>query len=169
MNSQDLGELQDLKEEYDSIRTANKQSQLIIVRTANKELIRVTDGNWPENIATTYNILLMGNRTLMIGVYPYSKSGDWSREHTYYFDSEGRTFAYNHRLNSFNSICTDIMMQTTLIYFDQLSNELAKNYTITDKEGTNILDKDCVFNYSYNHQAYKNLEELKREQELKDW
>ena len=168
-NSQDLEELKTLKESYDSIRTANKADQLIFVRTGNNKLIQVTDNDWPENIATTYNVLTSNGLTLLVGIYPYSESGDWSREHTYYFDATGRTFAYKHSLNSFNSLCADILKQSTLFFYDQQANELTKKYSILDKARTNMENKDCVFNYPYEHQPYKNLEELKREQELKGW
>jgi len=168
-NSQGLEELRTLKESYDSIRTANKADQLIFVRIGNNELIQVTDNNWPENITTTYNVLTSNGQTLLVGIYPYSESGDWSREHTYYFDLTGRTFAYNHRLNSFNSLCADILRQNTLFFYNQQANELTKKYSITDKAGTNMANKDCVFNYPYEHQLYKNLEELKSRQELKGW
>ena len=168
-NSQELEEFRTLKESYDSIRTANKADQLIFVRTGNNELIQVTDDNWPENITTTYNVLTSNGETLLVGIYPYSESGDWSREHTYYFDLTGRTFAYNHRLNSFNSLCADILKQNTLFFYDQQANELIKKYLISDKVGTNMENKGCVFNYPYQHQPYKNLEELKSGQELKGW
>ena len=167
--SQELSQLQESKEVYDSIRSSNKNTQLIFVRTANNKLLKVTQGNWPEAIETTYNILVSQDRTLIIGVYPFSESGDWSREHTYYFDSTGQTFAYNHRLNSFNSICTEITKQNTLIYYNQLANELSRRYTITDKDGINVDDKDCIFNYPYEHQPYLNLEELKRKEKLTGW
>jgi hypothetical protein len=167
--SQELGQLQVAKEVYDSIRSANKNAQLIFTRTANNKLIQVNQRNWPKAILTTYNIFVSQDRTLIIAVYPFSESGDWSREHRYYFDSTGRTFAYIHRLNSFNSICTEIMRQNTLFYYNQFSNELLKEYTITNKDGINLVDEDCIFNYPYEHQPYMNLEELKRKEKLEDW
>lgn len=86
-NSQSVEEVRSKKETYDSIRTAKKNSQIIFVSTAEEGLIRIIDGNWPENIVSTYNILTKDNQTLMIGIYPNSESDEWSREHTYYFDS----------------------------------------------------------------------------------
>ena len=168
-NSQSIEELQSLKQTYDSIRTTNKNSQIILVRTIEEGLIKVTDGNWPENIVSTYNILVKRGRTLIISIYPYSESGDWSREHTYYFDSTEKLFAYNHKLNSFNNICAEITKQNTLFYYNQFSNVLSKEYTIRDKDGVNLKDKNCIFNYPYNHQPYMNLEEIKNEEKLIGW
>lgn len=102
----------------------------------------------------------------MVGIYPYSESGDWSRKHTYYFDSSERTFAYEHRLDSFNSICTEILTRNTLFFYDRNSSELTKIYSQTDKKGDEMTNKNCVFNYPYTHQPYSSLKELTEKEGL---
>ena len=168
-NSQTLSELQNLKNQYDSIRTQFQKEQIILVRTTDNDLIKVVNSKWPENILTTYNLLTdKNNKVMIIGIYPFSKSGDSDLEHLYYFDSSGQTFSYKHQLNFFNSICEDgVLKQKTIYFYNNQSNEIEKIYSLTNKDDDEIEGQNCVFNYAYEPRIYRSYRELVKKEKIK--
>jgi len=168
--SQNLPELTDRKLRYDSSRSTLEEKQLVFVKTSDGEMVRIMNSRWPNNIQTTYNVQLNPNgKTLLVGIYPYSESGDWFLEHVYYIDESDKIFAYNHQLNFFNGICASVIQQKTLYYFSRDSEQISKEYTLTDKSGKELSGKDCVFNYPYEPRFLKTLSQLKKEEELNGW
>lgn len=168
---QSLEKLKDRKLRHDSSRSILEEKQLVFVKTLNGEVVRITNSLLPKNIQTTYNVLVDDpiDKTLLVGIYPYSESGDWFLEHVYYFDDNDQIFAYNHQLNFFNGICASIIQQKTLYYFDQDSKEIFKEYTLTDESGVDLTNKDCVFNYPYEPRFFNSLSEIIMEEGLNGW
>ncbi len=128
LKAQSIEELRTQKSVYDSTRIAHKKAQLVVVRTSGKELIKIKNRNWPENIETTYNILIQNSQILMIGIYPYSESSDWSIAYQYYFSESGNTFCYELKAATFNSTCTEILRRTHSTYFDSTSQKIRFEY-----------------------------------------
>ena len=97
------------KATIDSLFNHNKDKLLIFVKLADKdELEQITNGKFPENVETTFNILKDSfGKVITVSEFPFSESGDWNIILTLYFDKDGKTFAFERQTNFFNSICTD--------------------------------------------------------------
>ena len=113
--------------------------------------------NWNENIVETYNISFDANKKpIVFIVIPYSKSGDWTLSHKYYFDKQGKTYYYQFYLGFFNSICTEILRKYVEIHFNDNFEIIKLAERFEDKDYNIIRDISDCFLYDINVEYFDN-------------
>lgn len=148
------------KSEIDTLQSHDKLKLEVFVKVPNKEkLTLVINKNWPEIVELTYNIWKNEKENIvMIGEFPFSESGDWHIEYKHYFDENEKTFAFERNTNFFNSICTDEVAYEKIIEFYDLNfNRVEKDYSLTDKNKTELKKEDCEMNYDFPFEVSDNL------------
>jgi hypothetical protein len=127
-----------------------------------KETVKVKNGEWPEEIEASYNVLKNAKgKIIMILEMPFSQSGDWSITYTHYFDDAGNTYAYKKETNVFDDVKGGVIYGTQINYYGPNLKPLAKSNTLKDKYGTKVKDTGHINMYDswYKHIIYKNLKE----------
>ena len=125
-----------------------------------EETIKVKNGEWPEEVEVSYNVLRNAKgKIIMIMEIPFSQSGDWSITYTHYFDDAGNTYAYKKETNVFDDVKGGIIYGTEVNYYDSSFKPLARSKTLQDKFGTKVKDTGHINMYDswYKHSIYKNL------------
>ena len=141
----------------------NGGNLLVYVKIQKKNgLLKVINKNFPENVETSYNVFRdKSNRIISVLESPYSESGDWDVEYVHYFDSDGKTIAFERRTGFFNSECTnDAAHEVICHYYNPAFTEISKVYKLTDSKGKTLNKSKCTFNYEFtDYKIYKNSHE----------
>lgn len=155
-----LEKLQTRKAELDSSRKHQKLRLEILVKEPGKSgLTPVMNNNWPAEFETTYDLWKDANgRVLVLGEYPYSKSGDWHLGLEHYFNESGETFAFEKKTNFFNSPCINgVAFETETKYFDKSFSAISKEHTLKDIDGNALDIKTCQAAYNWPYEVSRNL------------
>lgn len=154
--------LLELKQRKDSIdRFDSDTASLILlakVPGAN-QLVRVFNGNFPEEVEVSYNLLKdkQGN-VIYIFETPTSESGDWDIAYRSYYDQTGKLFAFERRAGFFNSECTDGAAHERLVkYYNHKFAVLDSTYSLTDHEKKPLKKSDCIFNYNFPYKIHSQV------------
>ena len=126
-----------------------------------KELIKVKNNKWPDEVEYSYNILKdSANNIIMILQGPFSESGDWDISYIHYFDKAGKTFAFERRTNFFNSECTEgAAYEVVSNYYQDNFTKVDQTYKLTNKQGKSLAKSKCNFPYDFKYTIYKNVSE----------
>src|SRR5690606_579000 len=91
---------------------------------------------------------------------PSSESGDWNIVYTHYFDSEGKTFAFERQTYFYNSMCTEGLAHEIITnFYNNDFSVLDKKYQLTDEYGKNLHKDSCQFPYDYSYEISENSED----------
>ncbi len=165
-----IEELKYQKAEIDSFYSRNKDNVLIFVKPENKEnVIQVLANNEPENIERTFNVLKnsLGN-IITISELPFSKSGDWCIVWTYYFDKNGKTFAFEKQTNFFNSNCTEgVAYETETKFFNSNFDQIFRNYKLVDINNKPLNKDSCSRFYDYKYEVLANVDDYLKINKIK--
>ncbi len=160
------------KNNIDSLFKHNTDKVIVVAKlTDGNEPILIKNGNFPENVETTYNILKdsLGN-VMLVSEFPFSESGDWSITFSHYFDKKGKTFAFERQTNFFNSICTNgIAFETRTEFYDSDFKLIDKTYKLVDEKNTTLEKDSCQFPYDYNYDISKNSNKYLKVNNLKHY
>jgi hypothetical protein len=125
----------------------NKDSIVILVKiTGQKDLVKVINRNWPENIETTYNVFKnQQGQIIYIAEFPTSESGDWDLRLEYFFSEVGQLTAFVKDFSFFNSPCLGegIANEQLLELYDSDFNVIETIKTLTDDKGKPLDEKKC--------------------------
>ncbi|MDR2840333.1 MAG: hypothetical protein LBV75_03565, partial [Paludibacter sp.] len=109
--------------------------------------IEIKNGNFPEDVATSYNILYDNTEQIIKVIeFPFSESGDWFISLTHYFDKDGKTFAFERKCNFFNA--EGIAYETQTEFFNGDFKPISTDYKLIDENGNTLQKDDCDFPYS---------------------
>lgn len=134
------------------------------------ELVKVSNGNFPENIETTFNIIKDSlGQVITISEFPFSESGDWNIILTHYFDKDGKTFAFERQTNFFNSICTDgVAYETKTEFYNSDFQLIDKVYRLVDEKNNNLQKESCQFPYDYDYKVLVDIDNYIRTKKIKN-
>jgi hypothetical protein len=159
--SERLEELKNQKMIIDSVFSHRKDSLMVWAKPAgSSDLIQVKNGNSPARVEITYYVLKdSSGRIILTSSIPFSESGDWNISLTHYFDTEGKTFAFERKANFYNSICTEgVAIEKQTEFFDTGFQVIDKLYKLVDEKGQ-VLQKDsCQFPYNYAYKVSENID-----------
>jgi len=159
------------KEIIDTLFNRSKDKIIVLVKLVdNDELTTVTNGNFPENVETTFNILKDSlGQVITVSEFPFSESGDWYIVLTHYFDKDGKTFAFERQTNFFNSICTDgVAFETKTEFYDNDFQLIDKEYKLVDKENKPLQKDSCQFPYDYDYKILPDIDNYLRTNKIKN-
>lgn len=133
------------------------------------EPITITNGNFPDNVEISYNILKDSlEHIVTISEFPFSKSGDWNIIFTHYFDNDGKTFAFERQTNFFNSICTEgVAYETRTEFFNSDFQLIDKTYKLVDKENRTLQNDSCQFPYDYEYKISADIDKYLKTNKIK--
>lgn len=154
------------KQAIDALLEMEPQRIAVYVRVPGSDsLLHVRDGAFPEEVATTFNVLRdAGGHVVLAVEAPFSESGDWDITLAHYFDADGRTFAFERRAGFFNSICTDGMAhETTIRYYAPDGRETQAIFSLKDEQGNDLKREACEFPYDHPYIMYPSWPELAKE------
>lgn len=140
----------------------SKQFFLFAKVPKKKELVRVDNDKWPEEVECSYNILKdAAGKVIFIAQIPYSESGDWNINYSYYFNPSGELFCFNRFTGFFNSGCTDDAAHETITkYYNRKFNIVSNSYILTDSKKRPLNKLKCAFPYEFkDYKIYKNVNE----------
>jgi hypothetical protein len=146
----------------DSSSRVDTNHFLIFVRLNKTDsIVQVFRREWPEDIATTYNIYLGPEQKILKFVeVPFSESGDWAVRFIHYFDASGRTRLFVYTGSFFNSVCTEVLRERKESYFDTSFTKLRSVSGVYDKDWKPIDSTGCVFNYDFKYVVCPNIDSL---------
>jgi len=166
-----LDRLKYQKQIIDTLFYHHKEKVIVLAKlTENNEPISIKDGNFPDNVKTTFNILKDSlGHILTISEFPFSESGDWNIIFTHYFDKEGKTFAFERQTNFFNSICTDgVAYETRTEFYDNDFKIIDKSYKLVDKENRTLQKDNCQFPYDFEYKISADIDKYLRTNKIKN-
>jgi hypothetical protein len=149
----------------------SKEKLIVMVKLAGSdELAMVTNGQFPENVETTFNLLSDSlGQVITASEFPFNKSGDWNIILTHYFDNDGKTFAFERQTNFFNSICTNgVAYETRTAFYDGDFQLIAEEYKLVDKENKPLQKDSCQFPYEYDYKVLADIDEYSRKHKIKN-
>jgi len=138
----------------------NSDDLIILVKLPGKKtLVRIVNGEWPEEIEYTYNVLKdPAGRVILVSQVPYSESGDWFITYTHYFDEYGKTYAFRKETNVFDDdVKGGIVFETLLKYYNTDFKVMKQFYTLQDKGGKAIKDNGHIDIYRYKYAVFKKV------------
>lgn len=145
----------------DRYEFAHRKNIIFLVKVAGKRnLVKVKEGNWPDNTEYIYSILRDTNgKVVLIEQSPYSQSGDWYIECKHYFGTHEKTFAFRKRETVFDeSVKGGVAMETFFRFYDDKFNLTNKTYRITDKDDKLINRNKNEFDFrDFKETVYKNV------------
>lgn len=157
------------KRELDKLLKSSKRKVIVYVQKTGEDSVRlIRDGNFPDSIQTTYNLLIDNNgRLRLASEFPFSESGDWSIRLTHYFDTSGKTFAFERHANFFNSVCTqDMATEIRHLLYDTGGRMTDSLYILQDKEQKDLSRETCQFPYDYPYTVASNATEWQASKRL---
>jgi hypothetical protein len=124
-----------------------------------KNLIRIENENWPDEIEYTYNILKNSSgKIIFVAQIPYSESGDWDIAYRHYFDEQGNTYAFNKVESIFGDVKGGVIREILLTYYDEKFKNISQVNSFTDKDYRTIkINKNKFDFHDYDYNIYKNL------------
>lgn len=167
-NQDQLNGLKNKKRNIDTLFAQNTDKLIALVKLVDREeLTIIHNGNFPENVETTYNILKDSlGHIITVSEFPFSESGDWDITFTHYFEETGKTFAFERKTNFFNSVCTDgVAFETKTEFYNSNFKSIEKTYKLVNEKKQDLRDKNCELPYDRKHEIsaylYKYLEKNK--------
>ncbi len=129
------------------IKTGIKDSNIVTYVKTKGQFKKVEHSAWPDDVDETYN--LISNNIVKVYIQiPYSESGDWNNEYTYYYDKENNLRVLKMYSGFFNNMCSDIAKETKIIYYNKKHDVDSSSYTLVDENGKPIKDTSkCQFPY----------------------
>jgi len=155
--------LKNKQNQTDEFVFKNQKNILVFAKVYRKKnLITVSNEDWPEDTEVTYNVIKdKQGKVILIAAIPFSESGDWYIEYKHYFEDNGKVFAFTKKETLFdNSVKGGLAMEQDFKYYDPFSKLIGSKYSLTDKRGKAIKRKRSEFNFrddKYN--IYKDLNE----------
>lgn len=149
------------KTNIDTLFNQSKDKLIVLAKLADKgETIQIKNGNFPDNVETTFNILKDSlGRVITSSEFPFSESGDWNIILTHYFDKDGKTFAFERQTNFFNSICTDgVAYETQTEFYDSDFQLIDKMYKLVDEKNKTLQKDSCQFPYDYEYKVSADID-----------
>lgn len=146
--------LKQRKIEIDTFISQNPKNITVLVKLIDQSnLFKVENENFPEpyDIETTFNIIKDNTGKIIYACeIPQSQSGDWFVVLNYYFDDNGKTFAFEKQTNSFGSMCAEITYETITEYFDDNLKSIGNEYKLVGDKNKKLNKKDCdLMDYEY--------------------
>ncbi len=150
----------------DRYEFAHRKNIIFLVKLVGKKnLIKVKEGDWPDNTECIYSILKdTAGDVILIEQSPYSQSGDWYIECKHYFLADGKTFAFRKRETVFDeSVKGGVAMETFFRFYDDKFNLTNKTYRITDKDDKLIFRNKNEFDFrDFKETIYRNADDCLR-------
>ena len=159
------------KATIDTLFNRRKEKIEVLVKLVdNDELVKVSNGNFPKNVETTFNIIKDNlGQVITISEFPFSESGDWNIILTHYFDKDGKTFAFERQTNFFNSICTDgVAYETKTEFYNSAFQLIDKDYRLVDEKNNNLQKDSCQFPYDYDYKVLADIDNYIRTKKIKN-
>ena len=155
-----LVSLKQRKAKYESYAYNHRKNIVFLVKiSGKKDLLKVKEGDWPDDMEFIYTILKDENGKIMIITQsPYSQSGDWYIECKHYFNSNGKTFAFSKRETVFDdSVKGEVAMETFLWFYNDNFEVTEKDYRLTDGDDKLIKKNKNDFDFrDFKEQIYSN-------------
>lgn len=155
----------------DTLFNQRKDKLIVLAKLADKdEPIQIKNGNFPDNVETTFNILKDSlGRVITASEFPFSESGDWNIILTHYFDKDGKTFAFERQTNFFNSICTDgVAYETQTEFYDSDFQLIDKMYKLVDEKNKTLQKDSCQFPYDYEYKVSADIDKYLQTNRIKN-
>lgn len=152
------------KRQLDSLMKRHKHRiEVYALRAGEDSALRIDNEEFPDSIRSTFNLFRDDEgRLRAASEFPFSESGDWSIRLTHYFDEKGRSFAFERRLNFFNSLCTQGLASETRSYFlDTTGRRTDSLYLLLDQEEKALRRQECQFPYDYPYTIHKDSSDWK--------
>ncbi|MFN3793330.1 MAG: hypothetical protein ACK4RX_01600 [Chitinophagaceae bacterium] len=149
------------KTTIDTLFKHSKDKLIVLAKLVDKdELIQINNGNFPDNVETTFNILKDSlGQIITASEFPFSESGDWNIILTHYFDKDGKTFAFERQTNFFNSICTDgVAYETQTEFYNSDFQLIDKMYKLVDQKNKTLQKDSCQFPYDYEYKVSADID-----------
>ncbi len=154
-----------LKEQkYNTDRQISDSSLVVLVKVkGQKDLVRVENKRYPQNIETTYNLLKdRKDRVVYLAELPYSATSEWFIAYKSYYDSTGNLYAFQRINNFLNNGCTrGAAMENMLKYYDNAFKVVDSVYTLTDTYKKPLDKGACKFPYNFPYSIFKTINEYK--------
>jgi hypothetical protein len=110
--------------------------------------------HWPDSTESSYIVLMDSvGRPRLARIVPFSESGDYDIENTFYFDDAGRTTVFERYAGIFNSGC-DVKREISRSYFNTAHRLVERDYRTEDGHGRPAVTRDCDLNYRYPYVIY---------------
>jgi hypothetical protein len=149
------------KANTDKLLSDQNNKLIVLVKVpGSNDLVLVKNDKWPETVEYTYNVLKnAAGKIILVAQIPYSESGDWNIQYKYYFDTEGKTFAFERNANFFNSECTDGAAHEVIDkYYDRDFKTLNETYKLTNEKHKALIKAKCTSPYDFtDYKIYKNV------------
>ena len=161
--SQTIEEIKDRIASIDSINRRIHQNVIQLMKNNENQIFKFDQAEFNAgNAITTYSILLDQNNTVLtFSIKPYSESGDWFKQHLYYFSDDGKVLSYINTLRFVNGLCIDgVLVSTKSFFYDYNSNIIDAKTTLEDHSGNDLSGQDCVMQYANPLKRYKILTDL---------
>jgi len=159
------------KGEIDTLFNHQMERLIVMAKLRDKEEpVPIQNGNFPENVELTFNILKDSlGQIIIVSIFPFSESGDWDIRLTHYFDKKGRTFVFERQTGFFNSMCTDgIAFETKTEFYNSDFELVDKKYELVDEEYKQLEKDSCVFNYDFDYKVSPTINDLLETSKIKD-
>lgn len=130
---------------------------------------KIIDEERLDKLQYTYDIFSNNNNQIVaISLFPNINSGDGYISDTYYFDENGKTYAYKKETNFFNSGCTPgAAYETRNIYFDENFKVVDSTYVLVDEQGKALKKDSCNMLYDMPLKLYSSKNEILKAHHLK--
>ena len=166
-----LVSLKQRKAKYESYAYNHRKNIIFLVKiSGKKDLLRVKEGDWPDDTEFIYTILKdERGKIMLITQSPYSQSGDWYLECKHYFNSNGKTFAFSKRETVFNdSVKGEVAMETFLRFYNDRFEVIEKDYRLTDGDDKLIKRNKNDFDFrDFKEQVYSNVSDCLKAYNIK--
>ena len=170
-NPKTLNLLKNKKRNIDTLFAQNTKKLIVLVKLADQdELAIVNNGDFPENVETTFNILKDSlGHIIRISEFPFSESGDWDITFSHYYDENGKTFAFERKTNFFNSVCTDgVAFETKTEFYDINFKSINKIYNLIDEKKQDLRNKNCELPYDYEYKVSADIDQYLKKNKIKN-
>lgn len=156
-------DLRKKKVEIDNYIKKHPKALVLLAKVPKKkELVRVKNEKWPDEVEYSYNVLKDSTgKVIFIMQSPFSESGDWDITYSYYFDPSGEIFCFERFTGFFNSGCTeDAAHEIITKYYDPKFALVSSLYKLTDSKNKPLNKSKCVFNYDFKgYKIYKRVDD----------
>lgn len=112
---------------------------------------------WPSGTTISFLVTFHenGGPSALLEV-PISCSGDWHNEYVHYFDSSGRTIAFERSSGFFHGCAVSPVREISVTYYTQTNTVLAREYRLEDTQGREISPTSCEFMYRHPYVVHRN-------------
>lgn len=139
----------------------SKQTIVLVKTPGKKNLMRVMNEKWPDEIDYTINLLKdKAGKVIFIEQSPYSESGDWDIVYRHYFDGSGNTIAFYRSESIFDdNIKGGVARKELLKYYDQ-AKSIAQISALLNVDWKPLKAKESDLEFrDYKYNIYKNLKD----------